>query len=130
MKRKDFLQKGFATGAFASTSALISPSYSTIQEENGRKVPWGYDIDYSEVRIERPIKGKPHQGKVLLAIQPHSDDIPLSAGGLVAKLMDEGYTGYLCSVTDDARGEGEYKQNRIDNQNLSLIHISEPTRPY
>jgi len=33
--------------------------------------------------------------------------------------MDEGYTGYLCSVSDDARGEGKYTQNRIDNKNIA-----------
>ena len=83
-------------------------------------MPWGYHVDYEEVRIERSREGKPHKGKVLMAIQPHSDDIPLSAGGLVAKLMDEGYTGYLCSVSDDARGAGKYEQNRID-----IVHLEE-----
>jgi len=119
MKRKEFLQKGLATSALIGSPAWISASTDNGQNAQEKKVPRGFDIDYSEVRIERAVKGKPHKGKVLLAIQPHSDDIPLSAGGLVAKLMDEGYTGYLCSVTDDARGEGEYKQNRIDNQNIA-----------
>lgn len=118
MKRKEFLQKSLATGALAGT-AIISGSGKSIQPDESRKVPRGYDVDYSEVSIEKPQRGKPHLGKVLLAIQPHSDDIPLSAGGLVAKLMDEGYTGYLCSVTDDARGEGDYNQNRIDNKNIA-----------
>lgn len=31
--------------------------------------------------LERPVSGQPHQGKVLLAVQAHSDDIPLSASG-------------------------------------------------
>ncbi len=120
MKRKDFLQRGLATGAFVGSATWASASSGKApQEDRDKKVPWGYDVDYSEVKIERPVKGKPHKGKVLLAIQPHSDDIPLSAGGLVAKLLDEGYTGYLCSVSDDARGAGEYKQHRIDNQNIA-----------
>jgi LmbE family N-acetylglucosaminyl deacetylase len=119
MKRKEFLQKGLATGTLAGAPAWLSATGNQNMYDPKTKVPWGYDVDYSEVMIERSVKGKPHQGKVLLAIQPHSDDIPLSAGGLIAKLMDEGYTGYLCSVTDDARGEGEYKQNRIDNQNIA-----------
>jgi len=29
----------------------------------------------------------------LLAVQAHSDDIPLSSAGTVAKLVKEGYTG-------------------------------------
>src|SRR3954452_21134404 len=33
--------------------------------------------------VERPAQGTPHRGKVLLAIQAHSDDIPLSAAGTV-----------------------------------------------
>ena len=33
--------------------------------------------DPEEIVIERPVPGKPHKGKVLLAIQAHSDDIPL-----------------------------------------------------
>src|SRR5712692_3404509 len=51
--------------------------------------------------IERNNPGKPHRGKVLAAIQAHSDDIPLFAGGTVAKLIDEGYTGYLIRISND-----------------------------
>ena len=55
--------------------------------------------------LERPAAGQPHQGKVLLAVQAHSDDIPLSAAGTVAKLIDEGYTGYLVRATNDDMGD-------------------------
>ena len=51
--------------------------------------------------IERNLPGKPHQGKVLAAVQAHSDDIPLFAAGTVAKLIDEGYTGYLIRLSND-----------------------------
>jgi LmbE family N-acetylglucosaminyl deacetylase len=128
MKRKEFLQKGLVTSALMGASAWVSASDNANrvpasdhvgQDDKDKLTPWGYDVNYAEVKIERSVKGKPHKGKVLLAVQPHSDDIPLSAGGLVAKLMDEGYTGYLCSVSDDARGTGEYKQNRIDVQNIA-----------
>src|SRR5256885_1839516 len=51
--------------------------------------------------IERAVSGQPHRGKVLLAIQAHSDDIPLLAAGTVAKLVEEGYTGYLVRGTND-----------------------------
>jgi LmbE family N-acetylglucosaminyl deacetylase len=122
MKRKEFLKKGIAGSALIGSPAWISASDNASQITQSVKVPWGYDVEYEEVRIERPVKGKPHKGKVLLAVQPHSDDIPLSAGGLVAKLMDEGYTGYLCSVSDDARGAGEYAQHRIDNQNIANFY--------
>jgi LmbE family N-acetylglucosaminyl deacetylase len=55
--------------------------------------------------LERPAEGQPHRGKVLLALQAHSDDIPLSASGTVAKLIDEGYTGYLVRATNDDMGD-------------------------
>ena len=125
MKRKEFLQTGLATGALMGSSAWASATDTSNrndkndQSDQEKSVPWGYNVDYKEVQIERAKEGKPHKGKVLMAIQPHSDDIPLSAGGLVAKLMGEGYTGYLCSVSDDARGAGTYEQNRADNQNIA-----------
>ncbi len=55
-----------------------------------------------ETIIERRQSGKPHKGKVLAAIQPHCDDIPIFAGGTVLKLIDEGYTGYLITLSDDS----------------------------
>jgi hypothetical protein len=109
MKRKEFIQTGLATGALMGSSVWATASDGSGQNDRNdqsdhkKSVPWGYHVDYEEVQIERVKEGKPNNGKVLMAIQPHSDDIPLSAGGLVAKLMDEGYTGYLCSVSDDAR---------------------------
>jgi LmbE family N-acetylglucosaminyl deacetylase len=55
-----------------------------------------------EVTIERQQPGKPHRGKVLAAIQPHCDDIPIYAGGTVLKLLDEGYTGVLITLSNDS----------------------------
>jgi LmbE family N-acetylglucosaminyl deacetylase len=55
--------------------------------------------------IERAAAGQPHKGKALLAVQAHSDDIPLMAAGTVAKLIDEGYTGYLVRATNDDMGD-------------------------
>jgi len=73
-----------------------------------------------DLTIERPTPGKPHQGKVLACVQAHSDDIPLYAGGLVAKLVDEGYTAYLIRISNDEAagrtlGEG-VAQNEVDNE--------------
>jgi LmbE family N-acetylglucosaminyl deacetylase len=58
-----------------------------------------------EVFLERAAEGTPHKGKVLLAVQAHSDDIPLMAAGTVAKLVKEGYTGYLLRATNDDMGD-------------------------
>ena len=61
--------------------------------------------------IERQRSGKPREGQVVVAIQPHSDDIPLFAAGTVFKLMDEGAKGYLIRVTnDDMAGPGSYAE--------------------
>src|SRR5690349_7521487 len=58
-----------------------------------------------DVYLERAAEGTPHKGKVLLAVQAHSDDIPLTAAGTVAKLVKEGYTGYLLRATNDDMGD-------------------------
>lgn len=42
---------------------------------------------------------------MLLAVQAHSDDVPLFAAGTVAKLVEEGYTGYLVRATNDDMGD-------------------------
>jgi len=54
-----------------------------------------------EVFVERDRTGQPHKGKVLAAIQPHSDDLPLFAAGTIVKLIREGYTGILIRTTND-----------------------------
>ncbi len=82
--------------------------------------------------LERAAEGRPHQGKVLLALQAHSDDIPLSAAGTVAKLIEEGYTGYLVRATNDDMGDspglgtpGTIAENALgnerDNDNIARI---------
>src|SRR5207237_4101097 len=53
-----------------------------------------------EVFIERPATEQPHKGKVLLALQADSDDIPLMAAGTVVKRIEEGY-----SATNDDMGD-------------------------
>ena len=73
--------------------------------------------------LERPAAGQPHAGKVLLAVQAHSDDIPLFAAGTVAKLIDEGYTACLIRFSNDEAagrtlGYGVV-QNELDNQNAA-----------
>jgi LmbE family N-acetylglucosaminyl deacetylase len=42
---------------------------------------------------------------VLLVLEAHSDDVPLSAAGTVVKLIEEGYTGYLLRATNDDMGD-------------------------
>src|SRR5271157_2468973 len=87
MRRRDFL-----TSVLAGTSLLRLHS-APAQESSGG------------IFLERAANGTPHKGKVLLAVQAHSDDIPLSAAGTVAKLIKEGYTGYLVRATNDDMGD-------------------------
>jgi LmbE family N-acetylglucosaminyl deacetylase len=54
-----------------------------------------------EVLVERFDDSRPHAGKRFACIQAHSDDIPLSCGGLLAKLVAEGYRGWLIQTTND-----------------------------
>ena len=61
------------------------------------------ETELGNVIIERPAAGQPHKGKVLAAVQPHADDIPLFCGGTIAKFIAEGYTGYLIQTTNDEK---------------------------
>jgi LmbE family N-acetylglucosaminyl deacetylase len=87
-------RRDLVTAALASTACVLSPSQESRAQETPR-----------EVFLERAAEGTPHKGKVLLAVQAHSDDIPLTAAGTVAKLVKEGYTGYLVRATNDDMGD-------------------------
>ena len=86
MQRREFLSHLFATGAVLKMGAAQAQTSDNVY-------------------FERPAEGRPHAGKVLAAIQPHSDDVPLFCGGTVAKLIHEGYTGYLIRATNDDMGD-------------------------
>src|SRR5262245_47416643 len=89
LARRDFLTMVLASTALAQVELAQSLAQDTPRE----------------VVLERPAEGTPHKGKVLLAVQAHSDDIPLTASGTVAKLVKEGYTGYLVRATNDDMGD-------------------------
>src|SRR6202047_1857894 len=79
--------------------------------------------------LERSLSGTPHKGKVLAAIQPHSDDVALLCGGTVAKLIQEGYTGYMIRATNDDMGDdvgmtGTVGENVLRNER----EVDEQTR--
>ena len=85
MFRRNFLGNILAAGTIARLASAQQPEPSVF--------------------LEKPTSGQPHKGKVLLACQAHSDDIPLFAAGTVAKLIEEGYTGYLVRGTNDDMGD-------------------------
>ncbi len=92
MERRHFM------GAAGSLLAA-APAQAQKEPEAGGTGSTSYTIP---VTIERKLPGKPHRGKVLAAIQPHCDDIPIFAGGTILKLIDEGYTGVLITMSNDS----------------------------
>ena len=121
MKRREFIG---TTAAGASLTAQPGPLAGPPNGEN----PAG-------VVVERARAGRPHAGKVLLAIQPHADDIPLFAAGTVAKLLEEGYTGHLVRVTnDDMAGPGTIGEtvlaNEKDNDQVARVLVDWPALSY
>jgi LmbE family N-acetylglucosaminyl deacetylase len=113
MKRRRFLGRALASGLAASAA---SPTSSASQAAPAAPAPTEF-TDHGGLIIERSRTGRPHAGKVLAAIQPHSDDIPIFAAGTVAKLLGEGYRGFLIRVTnDDMAGPGSIGNTVFENE--------------
>ena len=101
MKRRNFLEKTLTTsGALLVPGASIAAMNSKTSVNEAPVDKNDNETIFDEVVIERPVSGKPHLGKVLAVIQPHCDDIPIFAGGTVAKLIDEGYGQAKKILTD------------------------------
>lgn len=99
-----FHKPTFGTGAF-SRAAGVSAWAAAVQ------------ADVSEATLLKDEPGKPHQGKVFAAVHAHLDDIPYYASGLCAKLMHEGYTGYIVRTTNDERcGGHSTAENILSNE--------------
>ena len=78
-----------------------------------------------EVVVERSLSGRPHEGKMLAAIQPHCDDVPILAGGTVLKLMAEGYRGILIRTSnDEMAGRGATFGEVVLNNERDTIEVS------
>ncbi len=84
MRRRDFL-------AMAATTLVASGQADAVTGAP------------QEVFIERPAAEQPHRGKVLALVTPHLDDGPIFAGGALAKLLSEGYTGYFIRTSNDEK---------------------------
>ena len=83
------------------------------------------DAPETGIFIERDQPGQPHKGRVLAAIQPHNDDIPLYAAGTVLKLIKEGYSGILIRMTnDDAAGRGATLAEVISNNEKDNFEVA------
>jgi LmbE family N-acetylglucosaminyl deacetylase len=116
MDRREFL--GSAMMAQAAQIPL-PPANDKVASGAGETT---YDV---KPVVERKRAGKPHRGKMLAAIQPHCDDIPIFAAGTVLKLIDEGYEGILITVSDDSMagsgsGHGEVVlKNETDTREVA-----------
>jgi len=119
MQRRQFLGQSLAAGALGSAS-VAAPAAAAKQPSP----PVGNDV---EVAIERAQSGKPHAGKVLASVAPHSDDHSILAGGTIAKLIEEGYTGYLIRTSNDEMDSYDLSQgqtvaaNEADNQAMAKV---------
>lgn len=135
MERRKFITKGIAAGAVLPTAlALMGHDAIAADKSSLSKLSNLNPPENDPVVIERPVEGKPHKGKVLAVIQPHSDDIALFAAGTVAKLIDEGYTGYMIRTTnDDVAGAGSTLGERVlynENDNEAVSKLLGLTKVY
>ncbi len=69
--------------------------------------------DIGPVIPVRRAQGRPHTGKVFAAIHAHLDDLPYYAGGLCARLISEGYTGYIVRTSNDEKCGGHTTAENI-----------------
>jgi LmbE family N-acetylglucosaminyl deacetylase len=103
MQRREFVTRGLAGLAVLSLDSMRAQMSSTAPV------------------VERARSGAPYRGKVLAAIQPHSDDVALLCAGTVCKLLGEGYTGYMIRATNDDMGDdvgepGSVGENVLRNE--------------
>jgi len=95
MDRREFIES-----SLAGASALAAEGAASAAATRGSSKS---DTPGDGPFIQRPQRGRPHEGKVLATIAPHSDDHPIFAGGTVAQLIAEGYTGYLIRTSNDEK---------------------------
>ena len=78
-----------------------------------------------DVILEQWSDGKPGAGRVFAAVLPHSDDFTIFCGGLIIKLLREGYKGYFIRTTNDRCDSAEYSQGetvfRIEGDMKRLV---------
>src|SRR5690349_13881889 len=75
----------------------------------------------ANVTVVRKQTGQPHAGKVFTAVHAHLSDVPYHAAGLCARLIGEGYTGYIIRTTNDEKsGRGSIAENILSNEQEHL----------
>lgn len=114
MQRREFLVQSAVSGGLAAGAASQEKASTALGSS-------------TDLVIERSATGKPHAGKVLASIAPHSDDHSILAGGTIAKLIDEGYTAYLIRTSNDEKDSFDLSlgqtvaANEADNQAMAGV---------
>jgi len=119
MKRRKFIISSVLAGTILPTvyTSNIISAFASSRNLSTHRTTLPED---DTVIIERYVEGHPHKGKVLAAIQPHCDDIAIFAGGTVAKLIEEGYAGYMIRTSnDDAAGTGNTIGEKVLNNEIA-----------
>jgi LmbE family N-acetylglucosaminyl deacetylase len=83
---------------FITSAAVTALAGAKAAAQSGKA-----DSAEPAIVIERAAPNMPHQGKALALITPHLDDGPIFAGGTLAKLLSEGYTGYFIRTSNDEK---------------------------
>jgi LmbE family N-acetylglucosaminyl deacetylase len=94
-------RREFASATLAGSA--LSGANEAVAGQAARQTAAGDVTQGGDLVIERPARDRPHTGKVLAVIEPHSDDAPIFAAGTIAKLLNEGYTGYLIRTSNDEK---------------------------
>ena len=78
-------------------------------------------VTAAEIVVEKRRTRQPHKGKIFAAVHAHSYEVPHYAAGLCAKLISEGYIGYIIRTSNDQMG-GDYTigENVLNNQQEHL----------
>ncbi|HLO79474.1 MAG TPA: PIG-L family deacetylase [Chitinophagaceae bacterium] len=120
MKRRRFINDSIKAGSIlpAVGASLVVPAMAA--QPNPKASHISSSATPEDIVIEKFTEGRPHAGKVFAAIQPHCDDIAIFAGGTVAKLIAEGYTGYMIRTSnDDATGAGKSVGEQVLNNEIA-----------
>jgi LmbE family N-acetylglucosaminyl deacetylase len=117
MRRREFLEN-----TLAGATGLSAAGPATA-----RKTGPAGDAAQPAIVIERAAAGKPHAGKVLATIAPHSDDHSILPGGTIAKLIAEGYTGYLIRTSNDEKDSYDLTSGQTvaanESDNLAMAKV-------
>jgi LmbE family N-acetylglucosaminyl deacetylase len=118
MHRREFMDLSLASTLLWEESSPAAIAQKEIDPPGKTAV--------EEMVIEKDLPGQPHAGKVLAVIEPHADDTSIFCSGTVAKLIHEGYTGYLIRTSNDEKcGPGTAGEavlgNERDSKNIARI---------